>query len=211
MKNKAIPILALACAVGLATSCGGDDTEPADEQEPEQSHVVGEIHFSGQQCGGDFESIDGTLAEQDADFYGYCATIGDDFEFVVGTKERDKATASTDFYLVVNGIQGPPVAGVCGTDGEPLDDEANYTGFEDVLFKNVNEYEFEYDNPDDFYTLGMCEITLFAEPVVGELNPNHEEFDYYVALDCGGLAAESPTDPMIVLNYIEFEFFFTGC
>jgi len=181
------------------------------EEEVKPSKVVGEIHFSGQQCSGDFENIDGTLAEGGASYYGYCDKQGDNFEFVVATKNRAKATNSTDFYLLVRGIAGPAKEGVNAPNGVPKDDEANYTTFESILLKNVNEYKFEYDDPNDFSTEGLCDITLFAKPVEGELNPNKEKFNFYVAMDCGGLEAETATNPDIALAFMEFEFYFSDC
>ena len=181
------------------------------EEEVKPSKVVGEVRFSGQSCGGDFPNIDGTLAEGGAQYYGYCTKQGDNLEFVVATKDRAKATNSTDFYLLVRGIAGPPVEGVNGQNGLPKEDTANYTTFTSVLFKNVNEYTFELDDPNDFETEGLCDITLFAKPIEGELNPNKQTFSYYVSMDCGGLEAETATDDTIVLGYMEFHFYFSDC
>ena len=181
------------------------------EEEVKPSKVVGEIHFSGQQCGGEFENIDGTLAEGGASYYGYCDKQGDNFEFVVATKNRAKAVNATDFYLLVSGIVGPPVEGVNAPNGQPKDEPGNYTTFESILLKNVNEYKFELDDPNDFSTEDLCDITLFAKPAEGELNANKEKFNFYVALDCGGLEAETATDDSIVLRYMEFEFYFSDC
>jgi hypothetical protein len=210
MKRATVQTLALACAIASAPSCR-DEADPNISEEPDVYAVVGEVHYAGQQCGGDFESIDGTLAEQEAQFFGYCERDGDDLEFVVGTEDRPHANASTDFYLLVRGVAGPPAEGVFDTDGQPRDEATYFTTFEDFLFKSVHEFLVDYDDPSDFTNQEFCNITLFAEPIAGELNPNAEQFDYYVALDCGGLAAEAPTDPTIVLNYLEFEFYFRGC
>jgi hypothetical protein len=183
------------------------------EEEIKPSKVVGEIHFSGQQCGDDFENIDGTLAQGGATYYGYCTKSGDDLEFTVATQDRAKATNSTDFYLLVKGVKGPPVEGVNGANGQPKEDDANYTTFQSVLFKNVNEYSFEYEDPNDFQdgSNGNCRIVLFAKPIEGELNPNKQKFDYYVEMDCGALEAETNTDSSIVLNYMEFYFYLSDC
>jgi hypothetical protein len=181
------------------------------EEEVKPSKVVGNIHFSGQSCGGDFPNIDGTLAEGGASYYGHCEKQGDNFEFMVATADRAKATNSTDFYLLVRGIVGPPKEGVNAPNGQPKDDEANYTSFESVLFKNVNEYKFEFDDPNDFSVEGLCDITLFAKPAEGELNPNKEKFNFYVSMYCGGIAAETATDENIVLNQMDFQFYFSDC
>lgn len=181
------------------------------EEEVKPAKVVGEIHFSGLQCGDDFENIDGTLAKGGAEYYGSCKKSGDNFEFTVATKDRAKAVNSTDFYLLVRGVVGPPTEGVNGANGLPKDDEANYKAFESVLFKNVNEYNFEFGNANDFSIEGLCDIVLYAKPIDGELNPNKEKFNFYVAMDCGGLDAASATDETIVLNNMEFEFYFSDC
>lgn len=180
------------------------------EEEAKPSKVVGEMRFSGVQCDGDFENIDGTLAKGGAEYYGWCKKRGDNFEFTVGTKDLAKANNSTDFYLLVRGVVGPPVEGVNGADGLPKDDEANYTTYEMVLLKNVNVYQFEAEDESDFSVDGLCHITLFAKPIEGELNPNKEKFNFYVSMDCGGLEAEA-TDQSIILNNLEFEFYFSDC
>jgi len=201
MRNAFLTILV--CAVSIAwLGC---------EEEVKPSKVVGEIQFSGESCSGEFENIDGTLAKGGAKYYGYCKKKGDSFEFTVGTKDRAKATNSTDFYLLVRGIAGPPVEGVNDANGLPKDDEANYTTFESVLLQNVNQYIFELDDPNDFDTEGLCNITLFAKPIDGELNPNKQKYDFYVAMVCSGLSAESAYDDQIVLNVLEFYFYFSDC
>jgi hypothetical protein len=182
------------------------------EEEVKPSKVYGEISFSGSQCGGDFPSINGTLAEGGAKYFGYCNKSGDTFDFVVGTEDKSKAVNASDFYLRVTGIAGPPTEGVFGaTPGQPKDDDALYTTFEAVLFKNVNDFTFELADDNDFDTPGLCDITLFAKPIEGELNPNKESFDFYVSMECGGIAAPSNTDDTIILRSMQFQFFFSRC
>ena len=125
------------------------------EEEVKPSKVVGSLQFSGQQVSGDFTNIDGTLAEGGAKYFGYCDKNGDNFEFVVATKDRAKASNATDFYLLVRGVVGPPVEGVNDASGLPKDDSANYTSFESILLNKVldemqntiGDWGFEKDGP----------------------------------------------------------------
>jgi hypothetical protein len=202
MKNAMLTILVCVGSI-LGLGC---------EEEVKPARVIGNIHFSGVQCGGDFENINGTLAQGGAAYYGYCKKKGNgDFEFLVATADRPKAVNSTDFYLLVRGVVGPPAEGVYDANGQPKDDENLYTTFESVMFKNVNEYKFEFDDPNDFSSDGLCDITLYAKPIKGELNPDKQKFNFYVAMNCGAIEAPVATDDSIVLNQMDFYFYFSDC
>lgn len=192
----------------------GDSDSDADgdsDSDTASAAVYGSIHFSGQQCGGDFAEFSGSLAEDGADFFGYCHRTGDDLDLVVGTNDLEQATNSTDFYLAMTGIVGPPVEGVYDGGGDPKDEESLFTSFESVIFKNVNVHEFELADSDDFSIEGLCDIVLYATPIAGEQNPDGDGFEIFTAMDCGGIDAPATTDETIVLNYLEFELWLDGC
>jgi hypothetical protein len=43
------------------------------------------------------------------------------------------------------------------------------------------------------------------------VNPNGDEFELYVAMDCGGLDVQSSADETIHLMHLEFALWLDGC
>jgi hypothetical protein len=182
------------------------------EEEVKPAKVHGEMSYNGVQCGAEFETISGSLAKGGAKYYGYCKKKKDDsFDFVVATADMANATNSTDFYLQVRGIVGPPVEGVYDANVQPKDDPNLYTTFESAVLKNVNDFTFEYGDSNDLENPELCDITLYAKPIEGELNPNKEKFKWFVEMVCGGLDVPANTDDTIILNHLAFKFWFSGC
>jgi hypothetical protein len=202
MERITITVLCLCALVSMACE------EPAPP-----SKVHGTVECSA--CAQTF-NVSGELSEGDSKYYGYCKTDdADNLKFVVGTSDRTHATASSDFFLQIAGIQGPPTEGVyCSTPGQAInsdgcsgeDDENLYTGFEQGFIKNVNEFAFSQGDAADEE---LCVVELYAVPIEGELDPKQGSFDYYMSLDCRTLDIPSASGES--LNWVRAQLWFGNC
>ncbi|MFO8072713.1 MAG: hypothetical protein R6V85_12650 [Polyangia bacterium] len=189
-------IFAIALAAFVSLSCS-ETSNP--------SRVHGTLDCGA--CSSSF-SFDGSLATGGSKFYGHCKKDKDDnFSFAVGTDDRAHADTSTDFYFYITGVQGPPHEKVYGANGQPLDDEALYTAFDEGFLKNVNEFNF---SPDDADNPDLCNVELYAVPGEGELDPTQKSFQYYVRIFCGDLEVESINEQES-LEFVEAEIWFDEC
>ena len=154
-------------------------------------------------------NVSGELSEGDSKYYGYCKTDdADNLKFVVGTTDRSHATASSDFYLQITGIEGPPSTGVYSnaTTLQPKDDPSLNTDFDQGYIKNVNEFSFTQGDAGD---QNLCVVKLYAVPAEGELDPQQSSFDYFVWLDCRTLSVASTGGT--TLNSIDAKLWFGNC
>ena len=193
--KKMIPAFVLALAFA-AVSC---------ETPSKPTNVVGTIRCSS--CSDTF-SVNGDLSEGSAKYFGYCEVDAEEnLTVVVGTDDRSHATSASDFYLSVTGVVGPPTEGVFDGSGDPKLDESLFTTFQSGRIKNVNEYAF---SPDDASDPDLCNVNLYAVPLEGELDPNREEFDYYLFLDCHSLDVPPISGPSN-LTWVEAELYLGNC
>jgi hypothetical protein len=196
MDRITIAVLCLCALVSLACE---DPASP--------SKVHGTVECS--ECYGGPFTVSGELSDGDSKYYGYCKTDdADNLTFVVGTNDRTHATASSDFYLQLIGIQGPPSVGVYSnsTTQLPIDDPSRNTDFEQGYIKNVNEFSFSQGDAGD---QSLCVVRLYAEPSEGELDPKQGSFDYFVWLDCRTLSI--PSTSGATLNWVRAQLWFGNC
>jgi hypothetical protein len=185
-------------------SGGGDGSEGGGT-----GRIEGDVHgfIRCSHCQDEF-NVSGSLGEDGAKYYGYWTLDGEDLSLVVATDTLEEATASSDFYFELTGIEGPPTTGY----KDPVllvtkDDPSLHTGFDECTMVNVNHFVFgsaQAADPD------LCVVKLFAEPAEGELNPNLEQFDYFVWFKCQTISVPSSADSTIQLTSVEAELFLSG-
>jgi hypothetical protein len=188
-----------AIAIGLFALFAASCEEPAPP-----SKVYGTVDCNA--CSQEF-TVNGELSEGDSKYYGYCKVDGDkNLKFVVGTNDKTHATASSDFYFQLTGVEGPPTEGVYASITPLLPKDGPDTDFDSGFIKNVNEFAFSQGDASD---QELCVVELYAVPVEGEVNPNQASFDYYMRLNCRTL--DIPSTSGATLNWVRAELWFDNC
>jgi len=176
--------------------------------EAKKMYVKGEVDIGTSTETFDFE---GSLGKGGADNYGTCSYSDNKFSFEIGTSSLSSVSSSTELYLKVTGIQGPPIQGVyedpAATTLEPKDDQE--IAFGSVKVKN-GANTFSFSQSDDEVNPDSCYFEMFAQAISGELTPDErQEFQYYVSLHCSGLSDVMSGDT--ALNSINASFYFANC
>jgi hypothetical protein len=174
------------------------------EEPATPSGVYGTVECST--CSQTF-TVNGDLSEGDSKYYGYCEVDGDkNLKFVVGTDDKSHATASSDFYFQLTGVEGPPTEGVYASTTPLLTKDGPSTDFDQGFIKNVNEFAFSQGDAGD---QDLCMVELYAVPIEGEVDPNQASFDYYMRLNCRTLGI--PSTSGATLNWVRAELWFDNC
>ena len=201
--NNMVKLFSLVLCIGLFCAC---------EDSPNASFVYGTVKM-----GSASSVFQGTLDESgDYDAYGYCKMKGQNISFTVGhapAGQLDRVNLPAPLYISIAGVKGPAVKGVYdlqnagGAIPVPKDLPALYTTFSQAVL--VTEDDTWNVTPT---ATTNCAVELFAVPANGEVifeNNMNKSFDYYVRLECSGLAATGQNGNR--LNSFSAELFFENC
>jgi hypothetical protein len=176
--------------------------------EPKESAVAwGTITADGIEGSQGIDSAEGLSLDSAS---GYCRYQDNKFSFALGTRLPGQLASSSDYYLIINDIEGPPSPRPYNSNGTPRTDEDRSFGG-GTIYAEKNSRDFAQEDMIE----GQCRVVLFAEAALGDLTPvayGKSQFQYLVSIDCtGGLKPLSTEVTPIDINGFSLTLWFDNC
>ncbi len=196
--KKALILCVLFGPAALVSSC-------AEEEEP--AYVWGTV--SANVIDPKPPTLNGSLDKGGERYFGFCEY--DDkaktFSFGVGSGKPGLGKTS-DWYLMVEGIQGPPQEGAFGADGSPKSGEMYQATFKRAVVTQLYSWVVSGGEVDGDY----CNVRLFAEAGDGEVEPyTQRRFRYYAELQCSSIEIADQNETGVDLTSFDAALYFKGC
>lgn len=154
-------------------------------------------------------TLSGTLAKSGERYFGFCDYDAKEetFSFGVGSGKPGLSNSS-DWYLVLEGVKGPPQEGTFGAGGDPKSGDAYRTTFGRAVVTQLYSWVVLGAEVDSDH----CNVRLFSKAGVGEVEPKSERrFQYYVEVGCRGVDIPDQNKTGINLSTFEASLYFKGC